>query len=137
MRLISCTLIVLLLASCGEEVLQKPDDLISQDKMTHILYDLAIINAAKNTNPWTLQQHHVVTMEYLYMKYGIDSAQFANSDIYYASKPVVYQAIYKKVEAQLVAEKDSLEELRRKESDSVRIRAEAQRLAEKEAKPDD
>jgi hypothetical protein len=105
--------------------------------MTHILYDIAIINAAKNTNPWILKENNVETMDYIYGKYGIDSSQFVLSDTYYASRPLEYEAIYKKVDARLAKERDSLEERRRMESDSIRIKAEARRKAEFEDEPDD
>jgi hypothetical protein len=137
MRIASAILMLLLLLSCAEEVIQKPDNLIPTKKMTHILYDIAIINAAKNTNPWILKENNVETMDYIYGKYGIDSSQFVLSDTYYASRPLEYEAIYKKVDARLAKERDSLEERRRMESDSIRIKAEARRKAEFEDEPDD
>ncbi len=39
------------LFSCGEEVIEKPINLIPKEKMIDILYDLAIINAAKSSGP--------------------------------------------------------------------------------------
>jgi hypothetical protein len=137
MRIAPAILMLLLLLSCAEEVIQKPDNLIPTKKMTHILYDIAIINAAKNTNPWILKENNVETMDYIYGKYGIDSSQFVLSDTYYASRPLEYEAIYKKVDARLAKERDSLEERRRMESDSIRIKAEARRKAEFEDEPDD
>jgi hypothetical protein len=130
MRILSAILLLLSLLSCAEEVIKKPDDLIPSQKMARILYDIAIINAAKSTNPWILKDNNVEAMDFIFGKYGIDSAQFVLSDTYYASRPMEYEAIYKKVEARLAREKDSLEESRRKQSDSVRIDAEAKRKAE-------
>lgn len=130
MRILITFLLVLCIMSCAEEVIKKPDKLIPREKMTHILYDLAIINAAKTTNPWILKEHHVEAMEFIYSKYGIDSSQLVLSDTYYASRPLVYEAIYKKVEVRLAKEKDSLEDLRRMESDSARIEAETRRKGE-------
>ncbi len=110
--------------------MQKPADLIPGDKMAEILYDLAIVNAAKSTNPNILEEHDIEIMAYVYEKHGIDSVRFVNSDIYYASKPDEYEAIYKKVEARLEREKEALEEERRRVSDSIRIAAEKRREAE-------
>jgi hypothetical protein len=55
-----------------------------------------------------------------------------NSDIYYASRPADYESIYRIVEARLNVQKDSMEEERRKLSDSIRLEAEKRRLAEGE-----
>jgi hypothetical protein len=53
-----------------------------------------------------------------------------SSDIYYASRPADYESIYKVVEARLKVQKDSMEEERRKISDSIRTEAEKRRLTE-------
>lgn len=111
---------LLLISACAEEVVEKPEDLIPHQKMADIFYDLAIINAASSTNPGILESHDVEVMEYLYTKYGIDSLQFANSDVYYASKPLVYQAIYTVVNRRLKQEKEQLELERKRKTDSVR-----------------
>ena len=47
---------ILILASCGEKVIEEPNDLIAKEKMVDILYDLALINAAKSTNPKILEE---------------------------------------------------------------------------------
>ena len=128
-----CFLSILLCAAivaCTEEVIKKPENLIPPEKMENILYDLALVNAAKNTNPNILEEHNIVTMQYIYEKYGVDSVQFVDSDIYYASKPVIYQTIYKRIEARLEQEKEVMEEERRRVSDSLRIEAEKQREAQ-------
>ena len=130
MRIVCAIILVFFLTACAEEVIKKPENLIPSREMAQILYDIAIINAAKNTNPWILKENNVETMEYIYRKYGVDSSQFVLSDTYYASRPLEYEAIYKKVETRLAKEKDSLEEVRRMQSDSSRIEAEARRKAE-------
>ena len=124
------------LYSCSEEAIKKPENLIPREKMSQILYDLALFNSAKSTNPGILEENNIEAMSYLYKKHGIDSAQFVNSDIYYASRPVEYEAIYKKVEQRLEREKDILEEERKRVSDSVRIEAEKRREAEAEKRKD-
>jgi hypothetical protein len=83
-------LLFLVLASCGEKVIEAPNDLIEKGKMADILYDLALINAAKSTNPGILEEGGIEPMEFLYKKYGVDSVQFVKSDIYYASIPLEY-----------------------------------------------
>ena len=38
----------IILVSCAEKVVDEPENLISKEKMTEILHDLAILNAAKS-----------------------------------------------------------------------------------------
>lgn len=120
------------LSSCAEEVIQKPKDLIAPKKMEEILYDLALLQAGKNTNPGVLEEHGIETMPFLYKKHGIDSAQFVNSDIYYASRPLEYEAMYSRVEERLQREKEALEEERTRVSDSIRKVAEKRRAQQAE-----
>lgn len=129
LRLLPALILLLGFASCEEEVMQKPENLIPGNTMSEILYDLALINAAKSTNPAILQENHIELMEYIYDKYGIDSAQFVNSDTYYASKPNVYETIYERVKTRLEREKEAFEEERKRVSDSIRIEAEERRKA--------
>lgn len=112
---------------CDEEVVPKPDNLIPGEKMVDILYDLALINAAKSTNPGILEDNGIETMDYLYKKHGIDSLQFARSDLYYASRPLDYEAIYKRLELRLEREQEELEEARSIRTDSIRQIREAAR----------
>lgn len=130
MRLFFGILIFTSLLSCVEEAIKKPENLIPREKMSLILYDLALVNSAKSTNPAILREHNIEIMPYIYEKYGIDSAQFVNSDIYYASRPAEYETIYRVVEQRLQKEKEEMEEERRRVSDSVRIEAEKRREAQ-------
>lgn len=116
--------------ACAEEAIEKPKDLIPKEQMAEILYDLAIINSATSTNPLILQDNNIRAMPYIYEKYGIDSTQFMDSDIYYASRPQDYGSIYRIVEGRLNKQKDSIEDARRQVSDSVRNEAEQRRLEE-------
>lgn len=113
-------LVLIVLISCGEKVIEKPDNLIPEDKMTDILYDLALLNSAKNTNPAIFEKNNIEIMDFLYSKHGIDSTLFVTSDVYYASIPLEYQAIYKKVEAKLEKRKKSIEDAVKKVNDSVK-----------------
>ncbi|WP_394751291.1 DUF4296 domain-containing protein [Spongiimicrobium salis] len=108
-----------LILSCNEKVIEPPENLIPQETMINILYDLSVLNAAKNTNPEVLKDNKIETMEYLYKKYTIDSVQFVKSDLYYASVPLEYENIYKAVEARLTDTKKTFEEERKKQRDSV------------------
>ncbi|CAZ95361.1 Conserved hypothetical protein [Zobellia galactanivorans] len=110
----------LVLVSCNETLLEKPENLIPQEKMVEILQDLAIVNAAKTTNLEVLRENGIEPMDYIFKKYDIDSLQFVESDRYYASLPVEYEKIYKKVETNLEKKSKELEE-QKKLNDSIRV----------------
>lgn len=120
--------------SCAEKLIEQPENLIPQDKMTTILYDLSLLFAAKNTNKAVLIENDIEIMEYLYSKYKIDSIQFVQSDLYYASIPEVYETIYKEVETRLDAEKEQIQDARMQKSDSI-ANANKKRTAKKPQNP--
>ncbi|MEX0289170.1 MAG: DUF4296 domain-containing protein [Flavobacteriaceae bacterium] len=111
---------LVILVSCGEKIIEKPEDLIPKAKMVDMLYDLALINAAKGTNPKILEEHGVEPTRFLFEKHGVDSLQFVRSDIYYASIPVEYEDIYDKVSSRLEGDKKAIEEERKRKSDSTK-----------------
>ncbi len=108
------------LVSCGEKVVEEPEQLISKEKMADILYDLAILTAAKNTSADILVKNKIETMEYLYTKYAIDSVQFVENNLYYASIPSEYVAIYKEVDSRLESVQKVMDEARKIKADSIR-----------------
>ncbi len=124
MRICYLVVFCILALGCGEEVIKKPPNLIAREKMSDILYDLAMINAAKAINPHVLEENGVDPMKFIYRKYEIDSAQFVQSDIYYASLPIEYERLYKEVETRLEMEKTRLEEVRKQRNDSTRLEME-------------
>ncbi|NNJ89346.1 MAG: DUF4296 domain-containing protein [Eudoraea sp.] len=122
-KLVLFLLVLVIGTSCVEKIIKKPDDLIPREKMTQLLYDLAILNAAKGTNSAILEVHFDSPTYFLFEQYGVDSLQFVHSDIYYASQPLLYEAIYKEVAAKLEKEKNEIEEARKKVNDSLAARS--------------
>lgn len=142
---IACFLIVITtFFSCETGLVEKPDDLIPEDRMVEVLYDIAVLNAARSSGAKILQEHDIQPEEFIYKKFNIDSLQFAKSSVYYASKPNVHIRIFEEVEHKLkeqkkirdsllrkgyeelhekpkgVINKDSLIKLRKRELDSIR-----------------
>ncbi|TKD65408.1 DUF4296 domain-containing protein [Flavobacterium sp. ASW18X] len=107
-------------ASCKEKLVEEPENLIPEPKMTNIIYDLAMLNGAKAANASVLDKHRIKTMPYLYQKYKIDSVAFVESDLYYASKPEVYQRIYQNVLDRIEVKATALEDERKRKSDSLK-----------------
>jgi hypothetical protein len=119
MRKIFLLITFIILFSCGEEVIDMPVNLISKEKMIDILYDMAIINAAKTNAPQVMEDRNFVPMQYIYNKYEIDSIQFVSSDLYYASKPLEYEDIYEKLEERIKKEKERFEKQNEEEKDGL------------------
>ncbi|WP_027127392.1 DUF4296 domain-containing protein [Gelidibacter mesophilus] len=89
----------------------KPENLITKAKMSDIMYDLYILNAAKGVNRKLLELNGIMPVDYIYKKHGIDSLQFAQSNTYYAYDTETYSALIDKTEARLQKEKDVYEKL--------------------------
>lgn len=111
---------VIFTISCGEKLIEEPENLIPRKDMVLILKDMAIVNAAKGINMGILKDNGIDPTSYILNKYEIDSAQFVDSDRYYASLPLQYEGIYKEVEGLLDEEKIRLEELK-KINDSLKL----------------
>ncbi|MBO3099118.1 DUF4296 domain-containing protein [Gelidibacter pelagius] len=94
---------------------KKPKDLIAKNKMSDIMYDLYILNAAKGVNKKVLELNGIMPSEYVYKKYGIDSLQFAQSNTYYAYDTKAYAALVEKVKTDLQKDKDLYEKLTKEE----------------------
>ncbi len=106
-------LFAILLTSCGEKLLDKPEDLIPKDKMINILRDITILNSARSTSVTILHDYKIEPTTFVFSKYGVDSLQFVTSDKYYASLPNEYEAMYVEIEKQLDNEKEQLSEAKR------------------------
>ena len=123
----------LLAIACNEPVVEKPEDLVPRETMVSLLYDLAILHAAKGVNPKLIKEKDMHTMEFLFNKYGIDSVRYMRSDLYYASVPEEYEAIYAAVVDRLDSTKQAIEEKRKRVNDSLK---EAVRIKKTAVRPD-
>ncbi|MDB4107975.1 DUF4296 domain-containing protein, partial [Flavobacteriaceae bacterium] len=64
---------LLVFMSCGNTTIKKPANLISEDQMVEILYDVMILNSAKGINKQLLENNIQNPKEYIYSKHNIDS----------------------------------------------------------------
>jgi hypothetical protein len=109
--------------ACNENDKPKqPDNLISKEKMSEILYDLYVINAAKGVNRKLLEKNGFMPETYVLTKYDIDSTQFANSNAYYAFDTDTYKSIIDQVKIRLEKEKVEFEELQKVEGMAAKAR---------------
>ena len=100
--------IVLIFAfvSCKDEIIPKPKNLIPRDKMEEIIYDLAILEAARTQN--SSVQNFIKPTEFIKNKYKVDSLTFAKSTQYYASDINEYKKMYDEVKERLTNDNDKL-----------------------------
>lgn len=112
-------ILISLILSCKEEVIKKPENLIEKEIMVDVMYDLALLEAIKYQSPNALQAHKINPDEYIYKKYKIDSAQFVQSNMYYASDYKEYKKMYDQINSRLVKNKSLLEEAIKNEKDKA------------------
>jgi hypothetical protein len=115
--------IIVFLMSCENLEMKKPSNLISENQMVEILYDVVLINSAKNVNKQLLEKNIKNPEAYIYKKHNIDSLQFVESNAYYTFKSDVYKSIYEKLELKLTTQKTEHEALvkeKKRIKDSIR-----------------
>ncbi|MFC4690507.1 DUF4296 domain-containing protein [Dokdonia genika] len=116
--------IVIIGASCQEiPEVQKPESFIEQPVMEEILYESILINAAQGYNIAKLKLIGLKPDTYVYDKFDIDSATYAQNVAYYTTDIDAYREMNAKVldriKAQLAVD-DSIETAERKLKDSLR-----------------
>lgn len=132
-------IIICLFFSCNSSIEkpQKPENLIPEDKMAEIMYDVFLLNSAKGVNKIILEVNGVMPENYIFEKYSIDSTQFAESNNYYVYNTKTYESILNKIkekidlkkkeyealdkieEAEKMKKADSIREIRKREKDSL------------------
>lgn len=106
---------------------QKPENLIPENKMVDIMYDVFLLNSAKGVNKIILEVNGVMPEKYIFEKYSIDSTQFAESNNYYVYNTKTYESILNKIKEKIDLKKkeyealDKIEEAEKmKKADSIR-----------------
>lgn len=107
---------MLLLLACGKNEVAKPDKFIAPETMENIIYDLSVLEAMRAVKP---EYNGNSSAEYVYKKYGIDSAQFAQNSRYYAAEIDRYKKIYDKVATRIELEKNTADSLARAKGETV------------------
>ena len=87
-----------------------PEDLISEEKMESIIFDIMILNASSG---YDLKiDNDMISDELIFRKYDIDSAQFYNSELYYSRNPKIHFNIYSNVKRRIQKSIDSLKSIK-------------------------
>ena len=96
-------LIIVLIIGCSDNV---PDNLIDKEKMENIIFDIMILNASSGFD--LKVDKNLLSDEFIYKKYNIDSLQFFESELYYSKNPRDHYEIYAKVKRRILKSIDSL-----------------------------
>jgi hypothetical protein len=107
-KIIILLAIVIVFISCKDEVIKKPNRLIEKETMVNIMYDLSVLDGIKYQNPSSLDSFKINPKKYIYNKYKIDSVQFAQSNIYYASNYEEYAGIIDEINNRLTKKKSEV-----------------------------
>ena len=75
----------------------KPDNLLDEEVMVNIIYDISIIQATDGSMSYKLSDHNIKMDQYIFEKYKIDSITYRENQRYYAANARAYKKIYKKV----------------------------------------
>ncbi len=83
-----------------------PKNIISEEKMTDIIYDMSLISVSKGVNKRILENNGLKPKPYILNKYEIDSLQFVLSNEYYSKDLKKYLMIYENVLKKLENNRD-------------------------------
>ncbi|UGS23428.1 DUF4296 domain-containing protein [Flavobacterium channae] len=99
----------LLVLSCSKNPVPKPDNLLDEDVMVDIIYDISVLQATDGSMPNKLFENNIKMDQYIFEKYKIDSLTYRQNQNYYAADARKYKKIYKRVIERLEEEKIKLD----------------------------
>ena len=100
----------LFVLSCSKNPVPKPDNLLDEEVMVNIIYDISILQATDGSMSYKLSDHNIKMDQYILDKYKIDSTTYRQNQKYYAANARKYKKIYKKVIERLEQEKIKVEQ---------------------------
>lgn len=117
-KIVVCFLLVVLL---GCESQKKPKNLLSEEEMIDVLYDLTLYQSMKNYN---FNKDTLVlngTIDEMLKKHGIDSATFVEQNDYYLRDMKRYAHLYDEVAERLKKELEHKKELNKERQQNNEI----------------
>jgi len=118
--------------SCKKELVKQPAKLIEKEKMIDIMYDLSLLDAMKYQNPISLDSVETDPVKFILRKFKVDSLQFAQSNMYYATDYEAYKEMFDEVSKRLavnqratdsimkIEDKKAAKDKKKKEKDSIK-----------------
>lgn len=86
---------------CSKNPAPKPDNLLDDEVMTNILFDIAVLQAAEGTMTYRLTENNIKVNTFIYEKYKIDSTTYYQNQKYYAANTRKYKKMHQEVLARL------------------------------------
>lgn len=108
----------LFLVSCSNNPVPKPDNLLDEEVMRDIIFDLSILQATDGAMPYKWDQNNIEMNQYIFQKYNIDSLTYYQNQKYYAADTKKYIKICKEVIERLENEKNKIVNQTSKEGNS-------------------
>jgi hypothetical protein len=90
-------LVLFLSISCKKEVVKQPAKLIEKEKMIDIMYDLSLLEAMRYQKPLSMDSIENDPKKFILRKYKVDSLQFAQNNMFYASDYESYKDMFDEV----------------------------------------
>lgn len=104
-------LVLFLSVSCKKDLVKEPKRLIEKGKMIDIMYDLSLLEAMKYQNPLSLDSVDADPKKFVLKKYKVDSLQFAQSNMYYASDYNTYKEMYDEIGKRLAVNERAVDSI--------------------------
>lgn len=114
-------LVLLMLSSCAQVEEVPPENLIGEEKMADLIFELAVLDAAKGFVPRDKKERIDLDADSFYQFHEIDSAQFTSSNAYYAKQPKAYLRIVSMAKTKFEEFEKNMEESKSKllKTDSI------------------
>jgi hypothetical protein len=107
-RLLILSFCILSLSSCDSD--NKPDGLLSQDKMVKVLIDIHLTEGLTSAMPVTYDSSKVLynlLEKDVFLKHAVSDSVFTQSMLYYLRDPAEMERIYSRVVDSLVVRESS------------------------------
>ena len=101
----------MILWSCAQVVEVPPENLIGEETMADLIFELAVLDAAKGFIPKDQKDRIVLNADSFYQYHEIDSVQFTISNAYYAKHPKVYLRIVSIAQTKLEEFEKNIQEI--------------------------
>lgn len=93
--------VVFTIFACTENPVPQPKVLLDEETMENIIFDVAVLQAAKANSPEVLQANNIDSKDFIYKKYKIDSTTYHQNNRYYAGNVRKHKHMHKRVLARL------------------------------------
>ncbi|MFD2940916.1 DUF4296 domain-containing protein [Flavobacterium notoginsengisoli] len=104
-------LVLFLSISCKKELVKEPAKLIEKEKMIDIMYDLSLLEAMRYQKPLSLDSIESDPRKFILRKYKVDSLQFAQNNMYYASDYETYKDMFDEVNKRIAVDQRAADSL--------------------------